>query len=397
VATSGDFRGRSYRGGLRSAAVLVLSCLVVASCQSGTSNTGGSARASQTKSAQTKQTWCEAKLNAAWKAVLNRGSVGLSRRASIVPVALENDGRSFFAEIYTKAYSGVVRIDATSSRYTKIKRFSNPSRDQALGSFDGRWLVWTEYHSLYDPNDFTVWSWDSRTGRSRQIGAAQRSKNRKFLPSSWQAVVALEGYATWEQGSGPNDLGDIHVADLKSGRNRIVRRGHPAASFLVPGRSGPLVVWPESMKPGALTIMRTAEAKTGRLVTTPPALRSLRGGLVPVTDGRAIAYATDTWRSLWWSPSLEVAPRRVYTAPKGNFIENWVHVAGRYVSFTVWPKAYLADASRGRYMEINPGGDTHLGAKSLALGKPPKIKKLHAINDIVFLPLKSLPPIPPCK
>ncbi len=325
--------------------------------------------------------------------MLGGGLVELSRRVSVAPLALAADGRSFFAEIYSKAYSGIVRVDAASSRYSKIKRFQNPTRDQALGGFDGRWFVWTEYHSLRDPDDFTVWSWDSRTGRSRKIGAARRSKNRQFLPSAWQAVVAFDGYAAWEQGSGPNNLGEIRVANLRTGRERVVRRGHVGGPFLV---NGPLLVWPESMKRGALTILRTAEAKTGRVVATPTALRSSRGGLVPVTDGRAIAYATDQWRSLWWSPSLDVAPRRVYTAPKGNFIENWVHVAGRYVSFTVWPKAYLADTSNGRYVEINPGGDTHLGPKSLALGKPPK-NKANRVADIVFLPLKSLPPIPPCK
>ena len=395
MATSGDFNSVSHRGGLRSATVLVLVCFFAAICQSGASSTSGR-HASQTKPAGTKQTWCEAELNAAWKTMLDRGLVGLSRRASIAPLALANDGRSFFAEIYTKAYSGIVRVDVASGRNTEIKRFSNPTRDQALGTFDGRWLVWTEYHSLYDPNDFTVWSWDSHTGRLRQIGAAARSPSGQFWSSVWQGAVALDGYATWEQGSGPESLGDIQVVDLESGRNRIIRRGHPAGSFLVPGSSGPVVVWPESMKPGALTIMRAAEAKTGRVVAAPPALRRLRGALSPVTDGRAIAYATDQWRSLWWSPSLEVAPRRVYTAPKGNFIENWVHVAGRYVSFTVWPKAYLADASRGRYMEVNPGGDTHLGKEGLALGKPPK-NKANRVADIVFLPLKSLPPIPPCK
>jgi len=319
--------------------------------------------------------------------------VGFSDSTPIAPLALANDARSFFAEIYTKAYSGIIKVNALTNRYAEIKRFQNPTQDQAMGGFDGRWLVWTEYHSLYNPDDFTVWSWDSRTGRSRQIGAARRSKNRTFLPSAWQAAVVLDGYATWEQGSGPNNLGKIHVANLRTGVDRVVRRGHVGGSFLV---SGPLVVWPESMKPGVLTIMRAAEVKTGRAAATPPALQNLRGGLVPVTDGRAIAYATDDWRSLWWSPSLEVAPRRVYTAPKGDFIENWVHVAERYVSFTVWPKAYLADASRGRYIQINPGGDTHLGQKSLALGKPPK-NKASRIADVVFLPLKSLPPIPPCK
>ena len=328
--------------------------------------------------------------------MLRGGLVDLSRHGSVVPLALASGPRSFFAELYTKAYSGIVQVDAASGRYTKIKRFKNPPRDQALGGFDGRWFVWTEYHSLRNPDDYSVWSWDSRTGRLHQIGAAVRSPSGQFWSSVWQGAVALDGYATWEQGSGPNRLGDIRVVDLESGRTRIIRRGHPAGSFLVPGRSGPLVVWPESMKPGALTIMRAAEASTGRAVATPPALRRLRGGLVPVTDGRAIAYATDNWRSLWWSPSLEVAPRRVYTAPKGEFIENWVHLANHYVSFTVWPKAYLADASIGRYLEINPGGDTHLGPNSLALGKPPKTKASR-IADIVFLPLKSLPPIPPCK
>ena len=80
--------------------------------------------------------------------------------------------------------------------------------------------------------------------------------------------------------------------------------------------NGPLVVWPESMKPGARTIMRVADAKTGRLVVTPPALRHVRGGLAPVTDGMAIAYMADNLKSLWWSPSIEIAPRRVFTAPK---------------------------------------------------------------------------------
>jgi hypothetical protein len=351
-------------------------------------------RASQAVSPSRQKVWCKAKPDAAWKKVLNGGLVALSRRASVVPLALANDEHSFFAEINTKAYSGVVRIDAASSQYTGIKRFPDPVNDQARGSFDGRWLVWDEYHSLNGLDDFTVWSWDSRTGRVRQIGAATRSPGWVFWPSSWQAPVALDGYATWEQGSGASGLGDVHVVDLGNDRDRVVRRGHVGGSFLA---DGSLVVWPESMKPGALTVMRAASARTGRTVATPPRLTDLRGGLAPVTDGKALVYITDEWRSLWWSPSLEVTPRRVYTAPKGDFIENWVHLAGRYVSFTVWNRAYLADTSSGRYIEINPGGDTRLGAKSLALGKPPKKKTMHAIKDVVFLPLKSLPPIPPCE
>jgi hypothetical protein len=383
----------SYRGGRRLAAVLVLACVVAVIYQPGSSPARGSVRASRSEFAGAKM-WCEARSNKAWRKVLNSGLVGLSRRASVVPLALANDERSFFAEIYTKAYSGVVEMNARTGRYTEIKSFPDPVNDQTSGSFDGRWLVWDEYHSLNGLDDFTVWSWDSRTGRLRQIGAATRSPGGVFWPSSWQAPVALNGYATWEQGAGENGLGDVHVVDLGNGRGRVVRRGHVGGSFLV---DGSLVVWPESMKPGALTVMRAASATTGRAVATPLALRNLRGGLAPVTDGKALAYETDKWRSLWWSPSIDVAPRRVFSTTTPDFIDNWVHLAGRYVSFTVWHKAYLADTSSGRYIQISPGGDTHLGAKSLALSKPPKTKTMHALKDVVFLPLKSLPPIPPCE
>jgi hypothetical protein len=311
-------------------------------------------------------------------------------------LALANDDRSFFGEIR----SSIVEVDAANGRYTEIKHLAGSvSIPVIIGSFDGHWLVWTEYYSRsedFNPSNFTVWSWDSRTDRLRRIGAATRSPSGQFWSSVWQGAVALDGYATWEQGSGADSLGDIHVVDLKSGRNRIVRRGHPVGSFLVRGRSGPLVVWPESMKRGALTVMKTANAKTGQPVATPTALKNVRGGLVPVTDGHAIAFTSDGWKSLWWSPSLDTAPRRVFGTTGHDVIDYGVTLAGRYVSFTVWPKAYLADALSGRYIEIKPGASTYLGQTSFAVSRPAKTKA-NPITDLVFLPLKSLPPIPPCK
>ena len=309
-------------------------------------------------------------------------------------MALSNNRRSFFAEIYTKTFSGVVRIDASSSRYTEIKRFPDPANDQASGSFDGRWLVWAEFHSFSDQGDFTVWSWDSRTGRVRKIGATTRSSSGEFWPSSSQAPVTLDGYATWEQGSGANGLGEVHVVDLASGRDRVVRHGHPGGSFLV---TGPLVVWPESMKPNALTVMKAASAKTGREVATPQALQNLHGGLAPVTDGGELAYATNDLTSLWWAPSLAASPRRVYTAPNDGFLEVPLAASGRYVSFGIAPVLYVADAVLGRYIEIKNGGWARVGAKAIVLLEPSAKKALHGISDVIFLPLKSLPPIPPCR
>src|SRR5204863_10594 len=86
--------------------------------------------------------WCEARPNAAWRAALEHGVVPLSRTASVVPIAPARDSRTFFAEIWSSSFSGVARIDARTSSVTPIKEFTDPVNDQALGNFDGRWLVW---------------------------------------------------------------------------------------------------------------------------------------------------------------------------------------------------------------------------------------------------------------
>ncbi len=310
-------------------------------------------------------------------------------------MGIANDGRSFFAEIYSKEYSGVVKIDALSSRYIKIKCFSDPVNYQASGDFDGRWLVWAEYHSLYDDlSDFRVWSWDSHTGHVRKIGRAKRSPSGEFWGSSWEAPVAHEGYAAWEQGVGSDGLGEIHVVDLAGGRDRIVRRGHPSGPFLI---DGPLVIWPESMKRGALTVMRAADARTGRMVATPPALRKLRGAIWPASNGKSLMFATDDQTSLWWSPSLSVAAKRVYKGRKYSllgipFDKTW----GKFMTFSIPLKTFVVDVAAGRYVLIYRGGWALTGRKALVLLRPSKKKANHAITDIFFVPLKSLPPVPSC-
>jgi hypothetical protein len=73
-----------------------------------------------------------------------------------------------------------------------------------------------------------------------------------------------------------------------------------------------------------------------------------------------------------------------------------VQVAGRFVFFGVQPLSYFANAASGRYLQINASGWARLDMKTLVLLRPSMRKTLHAITDVVFIPLKSLPPIPPC-
>jgi hypothetical protein len=312
----------------------------------------------------------------------------------VAPLALNGDGHSFFASIWSAAFSGVVRIDVRTSRYTRIRRFPNPRTDQASGSFDGRWLVWDEYHSLYGSDDFTTWAWDSRSGKVARVGGASRAPSGDFWPSPWRHPETMSGYATWTQGTGDDARDDVVVVDLATRKRHVIRHGHSGGSFLL--RNG-IVAWPESLTRGAATTLLAASARTGRRVPTPEALRPAWGVGWAATDGSQVVYPGINLQSLWWAPSLDVLPARVYRGRFSHAIGVPVAIGGRYVSFGVAPHTYLADTKLGRYIEIPGGGWGILDKKSFVYLPASDKKAIHLVSPVLFYRLSELPPIPPCR
>ena len=144
-------------------------------------------------------------------------------------------------------------------------------------------------------------------------------------------------------------------------------------------------------------MFRAAEARTGATVAPAPVLRGLHGIGALVTDGKAIAYPSSHFGSLWWAPSLSGTPSQIAMAGYAETIDNSVQMAGRYVLFGIAPHTYLADTAQRRYVEISAGGWGHLDGRSLVLLPPSPKKAHHAISDVLFFSLESLPPVPPCK
>jgi hypothetical protein len=326
--------------------------------------------------------------------VLSRHVVALSRTTPLVPFALAHDRRSFFAAVYSPRFSGVAEIDAGTNRLRHIKAFPDPAEDQADGAFDGRWLVWAEYHSLSDLDDFTVWAWDSRSARVTRIGAATRAAAGEFWPSPLRAPEALDGIATWVQGIGPDGNAAIHVYNLRTGHGAIIHRGHAQGSFLFGRR---LVGWPESPGPGRLTRMQVASALTGRRVEVPRALRTLHGVSGLATDGHRIAYPSAQYRSIWWSASLRRQPRRILTARSYDHVDDSVQVAGRYIGFGIWPRLFVADAKTRRYVQVaHRGGWLQVGDAALLVAFGSRKKVIHPRVRVALVPLAKLPAIPAC-
>jgi hypothetical protein len=337
--------------------------------------------------------WCEARSSRAWHRALAQHVVALSHSTSLDPWTLAHDGRSFFATVYSSRFSGVARINVKTGTLRRIKSFSDPDNEQADGAFDGRWLVWNEYRGFTSFDNFTTWAWDSHTGALQQIGAAKRGPSGDFWESPWREPDVRAGIATWVQGSGPDELTEVHVYDLRRDRDTVVSARHAQGSFLIHGHR---VAWPESPYRGAETRIYVTSS-TGRPVPVPPALRGLHGVSGLATDGLRIAYPSAPYKALWWSSSLAHAPARIVAASSADHIDNSVQISGRWIGFGIQPGVFVADTKTRRYIEITAhGGWTRLDSKSLLVLYATGSKALDAVAPITFVPLRDLPPLPAC-
>ena len=350
--------------------------------------------ASASSAASVRGGWCEARPDAAWRRVLARHVVPLSRTVSLDPWTLAHDGRSFFATVYSAGFSGVARVDVPTGRMTRIRAFPDPTDYQADGAFGGRRLVWSEYHGFDSFDDFTVWSWDSWTGRLRRIGGATRAPDGRPWPSPWRQPDVRGGIATWTQGVGPDGRMAVHAFDLRSGRDRVVQVGLAQGSLLLAGYR---VAWPESPSSGAATTIRVASALGSGRLRAPRALRRLRGVSGLATDGHGIAYPNASYTSLWWTPSLRRRPHRIVTARRRQRVDNSVQIGGGYVGFGIQPRVLIGDTKTHRYLQITAhGGWTRLDDRSLLVLYATGSKALDARAPIAFVPLRDLPPMPAC-
>jgi len=91
---------------------------------------------------------------------------------SPVPLGLPAGGQAAYVSTWQPGFAGVALLDLASGRLRPIQRYRHPAVDQADGAAAGRWLVWEQSHSLQSLDGFTVYAWDSVTGRVRALGHA---------------------------------------------------------------------------------------------------------------------------------------------------------------------------------------------------------------------------------
>jgi len=285
------------------------------------------------------QRFCAAPPPARLRADLRR-PVRASLAGEVVPLGLSADGRTAYVSAWTSRFAGVAALRLATGRLRPIRAFPDPAADQADGSSGGRWLVWEETHSLQSLDNFTVYAWDSATGRLRRLGHSLRGRHGAPWPSPWHAPAVSGNYAAWAQGYGPGGEVEVMLADLATGKVSIVRRGHTQPPFF----DGNLLVWPESDQPGAQTTLHALSLSTGRPAMLPTALRAVHGTAFVVTDGTRTAYLNPALTALYYSPAPARQARLVLRLPPGvDFAD--LAIAPGSLAWATTRATYIGDAA----------------------------------------------------
>ncbi len=292
--------------------------------------------------------FCRGRARAGLAAALSSTVPG-SRREELVPLGVAADGRTGFVSAWTPAFSGVAALSLRTGRLRPIMPFANPSVDQADGAWGGRWLVWDQTHSLQNLDRFTIYSWDSVSGRVTRLGHSLDSPAGTAWPSPWHAPAVSGRYAAWAQGYGPAGLVQIRLADLRTGRVTVVAGGHVQAPFF----DGGLVVWPRSDRPGALTTLHAYSLATHRPAPLPEALRAVAGTDEVATDGTRTAYLNTSLTGLYYSPAPDERARLMLRLPTGTEFSA-LSMGRRTLAWTTTSATFVASTATGRYVQVTP-------------------------------------------
>ncbi len=316
---------------------------------------------------------CAARPVAGQPAALTSVVPGTTRH-EVVPLGVSADGRTGYVSAWTATFAGVAALDLSTGALRPISRFTDPASDQADGAWGGRWLVWEQTYSLQSLDGFTVYAWDSATGRVERLGHSLAGPSGVPWPSPWHAPAVSGGYAAWAQGYRPGGLVQLRLAHLRTGRVSVIAAGHLQAPFF----DGGLLVWPQSGRPGAQTRLHAYRLATGSTAALPVPLRAVTGSDFVATDGLRTAYLNASLTRLYYSASPSAPGRLVLSLPLGQEFSA-LSLGPGVLAWTTTKATYLASTTTGRYLQVTPGYGFAVtgGGNAVLIADPPIGKYAH--------------------
>jgi hypothetical protein len=325
-----------------------------------------------------------------WKQAIRKGALARIPGERTLTVAASAGPWARFAVIGDGGRQRLVAMRAGSTTYKVIASYPAAYQSGAGfqgAEFDGRFLVYLVQPYTEDSDVWTLYSYDTRgTGAPRVIG---RQQDLQVPAGPFVVPQVRNGLATWVQPL-RNGTRQVHVYDLVSHRDRVVRVAHVYRSALV----GDLVVWQEAPAPDAGTVLRAVNARTGRPVALPGPVAAVRQTGEVVGDGRRWFWlASDysgiyAWQPGWRSPVLLVG---------GSAVVQDLGLAGDLLAYTDEDATFVVDLrTHSRTRVTAQYGVALTSGTTIEVGSPPVDGSKFADLDEWVVNAAKLPPLPSC-
>lgn len=337
------------------------------------------------------KTFCRVDTPASWKQAQAAGMLQAARDESLDPMAVAPDGSSVIAASRRDGRVTLVWVrDHGRERTTIYTAADSGQGGLGLADFDGRWLVFGVLASNDVGSKWELFAWDSRAGGApKSIARTHVGADGNPVPGPFLYPWVDNGKATWVQGVGngkkDQKLTDVqrqvHLYDLASGTDKIVRTGRMAPSFF----AGDTLVWPEAFAIDTPTKL-TAATAGGKPGSLPAALAAADGSPASASDGTTWAWTgvgnknLYAWRAGWPAP---------VTVVEGEAID-WVRVAGDVITWTDPTATWAADLRGRAYTRITPqygGSNSHGSAVVVSYPGPDKRSVGYVFTSAGLAPL----------
>lgn len=322
--------------------------------------------------------------------MINSSSPSLPVNAQVTPFTPGSDSSTFFAELYSASWSGVVSVAVPSGTVTHIRAFSDPKIDQAYGGgFDGRWLVWAELLSSTDTNDWQIWAWDTTTNQSSVIATAPRTNGATVLGPIVEPVVS-NGMAAWVQANQAG-IGETHLYSLALHHDEIVAT-HVTTPVIFWGSN---LIWQAVDVPQQSGHLVMVDVASRAAVTVPEPLASVHHLSFLATSDNVVAWTDGP--SIWAYRSGQVTASLVYHL-NGDHAD-FIAIAGQLITWDTSSTGPAAlDLRSSSVVSLTPaaGGRFAVGNSLLIYWPSGQSKSASSAIVISDVDVSKLPALPGC-